>query len=96
MLSLLLRWSALMALGGPEQVLAVWIAAGALSRGAIALPLALLPAARTDGLGVRASSPPVWSIVVALVIAVGIAFALLQIGALPLVGVVLVAAVAVT
>jgi len=95
-LSVLLRWSALTTLAEPEAVLIAWIAAGALSRGAIALPLALLPPARSDGLGVRASSPPAWSIAAALVIAVGIAVALLGIGALPLLVVVLVAAVAVT
>lgn len=95
-LSVLLRWSALAALAEPASVLSIWIAAGALSRGAIALPLALLPPARSDGLGIRAASPPAWSIAAALVIAVAIAIGLLGLGALPLVAAVLVAAMIVT
>lgn len=94
--SSLLRWSAIAALADPKAVLTVWIAAGALSRGVIALPLVLLPPARSDGLGVQAGSPPAWSVAGAVLIAIIIAAGLLGIGALPLVAAALAAAVVVT
>jgi len=96
LLSVLLRWSALSALGEPKFVLAAWIAAGALSRGAIALPLALLPPARPDGLGNRAASPPTWSAILALSFAIGIAAGVLGIGALPLIAAAGISAIMVT
>jgi adenosylcobinamide-GDP ribazoletransferase len=95
-LSLLLRWSALTTLAEPKLVFAAWIAAGALSRGAIAVPLALLPPARADGLGVRAASPPAWSSAAALTLAAVIAVCLLGLGALPLIVAVLATAIVVT
>jgi adenosylcobinamide-GDP ribazoletransferase len=93
-LSFLLRWSALTALAG--QVGPVWIAAGALSRGAIAIPLCFLPAARSDGLGAQAASPPLWSALSAGVIAVAIAILLQQMRAVPMIAVALVSALLVT
>jgi len=93
-LAFLLRWSALAALAG--QVGLVWIAAGALSRGAIAIPLCFLKPARSDGLGVQAASPPWWSVLAAGVIAVTIAILLLHMRALPMIAVVLISALVVT
>ncbi|MBL6936473.1 MAG: adenosylcobinamide-GDP ribazoletransferase [Alphaproteobacteria bacterium] len=93
-LSLLLRWSALVALAAPARVLPVWIAAGALSRAAVALPLMLLPPARSDGLGAQAASPPLWSAATAIVIALAIAAALLRLdAAVPATGAFAVAAI---
>jgi adenosylcobinamide-GDP ribazoletransferase len=77
-MSLLLRWSAIVTIASPERVLPVWIAAGALSRASIAVPLVLLPAVRGDGLGAQASSPPAWSAVAAVAIALALAGALLR------------------
>jgi len=85
---------ALAALAG--QVGLVWIAAGALSRGAIAIPLCFLKPARSDGLGVQAASPPWWSVLAAGVIAVTIAILLLHMRALPMIAVVLISALVVT
>lgn len=82
--SSLLRWSALAAIAEPELVAMAWIAAGALSRGAIALPLVLLRPARSDGLGVQAGSPPPWSLAGAVLIAIGIAASLFGMNALML------------
>jgi adenosylcobinamide-GDP ribazoletransferase len=93
-LSFLLRWSALAALAG--QIVPVWIAAGALSRGAIVIPLFFLPPARSDGLGAQAASPPLWSALAAGVIALTIAILLLHMRALPMIAVVLVCALLVT
>ena len=95
-ISSVLRWSALAALAEPGLVLMVWVAAGALSRGAVALPLMLLPPARSDGLGVQAGSPPVWSVVGAGVIAIVVAGSLLGLMALWLLIAALVAAIMVT
>jgi adenosylcobinamide-GDP ribazoletransferase len=95
-LSFLLRWSALTALGGIEQVGLAWIAAGALSRGILAIPLSLLPPARSDGLGAQAASPPVWSAIGAGIIAIAIALLLLRLRALPLIGTAIVSAFLIT
>ena len=94
--SSLLRWSALAALAEPKLVLTAWVAAGALSRCAIALPLVVLPPARSDGLGVQAASPPAWSVVGAVLIAVGITAAFFGANAWLLTLVALIAAVIVT
>ena len=93
-LSFLLRWSALTALGGQGAL--TWIAAGALSRGVLAIPLTLLPPARSDGLGAQAASPPVWSCLGACVIAIAIALPLLRLHALSLIGTAIVSALLVT
>ena len=95
-LSYLVRWSALVALADPYTVFIVWIAADALSRGSIALPLAFLGPARADGLGVQAASPPSSSAWMAGIIAVAIATALLGLHALPLIAAAVVAAVVVS
>jgi adenosylcobinamide-GDP ribazoletransferase len=95
-LSFLVRWSALSTLAVPHMVFLVWIAAGALSRGAIALPLCLLPPAREDGLGAQAASPPTWSAVGAAVVTIVIALALFGVRGLPLIAVALAAAAIVT
>lgn len=49
-LSTALRWAALAELASPGRVVPALIAAGALSRGALAVPLLALPPARDDGL----------------------------------------------
>jgi adenosylcobinamide-GDP ribazoletransferase len=95
-LSFLVRWSAIAALAIPEKVFLMWIAVDALSRAGIAIPLCLLPPARPDGLGAQAASPPVWSVVVAVVLAIAIAAALIYWHALSLIAVSLVAALVVT
>jgi len=95
-LSFLVRWSALATLAVPQTVFVVWIAAAALSRGALALPLCLLPPAREDGLGAQAAAPPLWSALGAAAIAMAIAAAVLQIRALPLIAVAIVAGSVVT
>ncbi|MEN3949985.1 adenosylcobinamide-GDP ribazoletransferase [Iodidimonas sp. SYSU 1G8] len=61
-LSLGLRAAALAAMA-PPMVLAVWIAAGALARGGALLLLAVLPAAREDGLARSAGAPPLPSLI---------------------------------
>jgi adenosylcobinamide-GDP ribazoletransferase len=95
-LCFLLRWSALTALGGIGQVALTWIAAGALSRGVLAIPLCLLRPARSDGLGAQAASPPLWSAIGAGIIAIAIALVALRQQALPLVGIAMAAALLVT
>ncbi len=95
-LSLLVRWAAIVSLGAPLHVLAVWTAVGALSRAAIAIPLSLLSPARTDGLGAAAAAPPIASVLVAGVIAIASAILLLHGLALLLVVAVLFAALVVT
>ena len=95
-LSFLLRWSAISAIGLPGRVLLTWIAAGALSRAAIAVPLLVLSPARSDGLGVQAAFPPVWSAVTAGLIALVIAVLLLHTGAIVMIAAVLAAALLVT
>jgi adenosylcobinamide-GDP ribazoletransferase len=94
-LALLVRWSALAAIGDPLKVLLIWIAAGAVSRAAIAVPLAL-PPARVDGLGVQAAFPSVRSSAVAALIAIGLSFALLHWAAIPMIGAAIIGAVVVT
>jgi adenosylcobinamide-GDP ribazoletransferase len=91
----LVRWSALAAIADPLRVLLTWIAAGALSRGAIAVPLALSPA-REDGLGAQAAFPPVRSSAVAALIAIGLSLALLHWAAVPMISAAVIGALAVT
>ena len=93
-LAFLVRWSALVAIADPLKVLLIWIAAGALSRGAIAIPLAL-PPARADGLGVQVAFPSVRSTAVAALIAIGLALALLHWAAIPMIGAAIIGATAV-
>jgi adenosylcobinamide-GDP ribazoletransferase len=81
----LVRWSALAAIGDPVRVLLIWTAAGALSRAAIAIPLAL-PPARVDGLGVQAAFPPVRSTAAAALIAITLSLLLVQWAAIPMIG----------
>lgn len=75
-LALILRTGALasLAAAGSGAVLGALVAAGALSRAAAAVALALLPAARSDGLGASQGAVPdrvVWlAVVLALVLAV--------------------------
>lgn len=91
----LVRWSALATLSDAVHVLLTWTAAGALSRAAIALPLAL-PPARVDGLGVQASSPPTWSVATAALIAIALSFAVVQLAAVPMIGAAALGAAAIT
>lgn len=72
-LSLLLRWSAITALleaaaAGGQVVAAVaaLAAAGAVSRTAMVAGLALLPAAKRDGLAAGAGRAPLWTLAVAV------------------------------
>ncbi len=95
-LAFLVRGSALIALGTVQQVGLTWIAAGALSRGFIAIPLCLLRPARNDGLGAQAASPPLWSALGAVVIAIAIAILLLHLHAMPMIVIALLAALLVT
>ncbi len=91
----LVRWSALATIADPVRVLLTWIAAGALSRGAIALPLAL-PPARVDGLGVQAAFPPAWSMATAALIAVVLSLIFVQLAAIPMIGAAALGGVAIT
>lgn len=92
-LAFFLRWAAIPALGDTGFVLRAWIAAGALSRAAIALLLWRLPAARADGLGASAAAPPGWSVAGALLIGLAIAWGALGLASLPLIGATLVTTV---
>ena len=74
-LASLLRVAAITSLASPHVVVLAWIAAGATSRGAAVLLLWALPPARSDGLGVRAASPPRWSVCFALLLTVVISIA---------------------
>lgn len=94
-LSFLLRWSAVVALGAPPHVVTAWIAVGALSRAAMLVPLCFLPPARADGLGVQAASPPTASVIAAVALAIGIAGAAIGWRAVPVGGTILIVAGAV-
>ena len=80
LLSLGLRATALAALGEPEIVARVWIAAAVASRLAIALGLAWLPPARADGLLHHAGRPEPGGVVVAAATGVALTFLLLPWG----------------
>jgi adenosylcobinamide-GDP ribazoletransferase len=95
LLAFLVRWAAIPSLGTPEETLFIWIAAGALSRSSIAIILWCLPPARIDGLGAAAARPPRWSVVAALGIGLSIALVFLDVNAVPLVAITILASVVV-
>ncbi|MEI9997541.1 MAG: adenosylcobinamide-GDP ribazoletransferase [Rhizomicrobium sp.] len=95
-LSFLVRWAALATLAAPATVMTVWIAAGALSRAGIVVPLRLLAPARPDGLGVQAASPPAIAALVAALGALAIAVPVLRWQAAPVILGVLLASLLVT
>jgi adenosylcobinamide-GDP ribazoletransferase len=70
----LIRIAALAAVGGAEGFAGL-AAAAALSRGVAALPMTLLPPARSEGLGYGAGRAPTLAACVALVVAAGLATA---------------------
>jgi adenosylcobinamide-GDP ribazoletransferase len=74
------RAALLAALAAPGGVLLAMVAAGALSRGALAPVMALLPPARMGGLAAAAGTPERTQVVVALAIAWAIAWACLGFG----------------
>jgi adenosylcobinamide-GDP ribazoletransferase len=73
---LLARISALASIGGTATVLAALVVAFAAGRTAIGLPLAILPAARADGLGADAGKPS-WEWVAAAVGLAGLAIVMI-------------------
>lgn len=94
-----LRWSAVLAVlqtAGVEGASAALIVAGALSRAAIPLGMAMLEPARADGLGAAAGRAEAPAVAVGIGLAVAVAWALLPGSALaPLFAVVLMAVLAV-
>ena len=70
--TILVRWAALASLGPVAAALAL-VAAGAVSRGVIAGLVKFLPPARADGMGVVAGNPPLAVVLVAWLLAGGIA-----------------------
>lgn len=69
LLALGLRAAALAEIAEPARVLVAMAAAGALSRGALLLPLRLLPPARADGLAAGLGRPGATPLLAALVLA---------------------------
>jgi adenosylcobinamide-GDP ribazoletransferase len=65
LLSLLLRWSALMALAEPQSVAAALVAAHAAARSLIPAFMRWLPPARTEGLSAAAGLPPPAAVAIA-------------------------------
>jgi adenosylcobinamide-GDP ribazoletransferase len=76
-LSLIVRIAALAALGRPFRVLMALVVAASCGRSAMVVPLYLLRPARPEGLSRMAASPPLGSVVVALVSGPTMAFALM-------------------
>jgi adenosylcobinamide-GDP ribazoletransferase len=81
MLAIAMRGVAMAEIGAPRHVLAAMIAAGALARASIALPLLLLSPARPDGMAAELRATP--SFQAALALLIGIAAAILVLAPLP-------------
>lgn len=77
-LSIALRAAALLALAPSWTTVAIWAAAGALGRASVALVLARLPPARSDGLGTVARSPPFPALAGAWIFAIALTAGLLS------------------
>jgi adenosylcobinamide-GDP ribazoletransferase len=82
-LSLIARWSALMALLPLPGALAILVAVGGLSRAPMAVLMAWLPNARDGGLSHSVGRPEAATAALASVVAFGLAFGLLGAVALP-------------
>jgi adenosylcobinamide-GDP ribazoletransferase len=67
-LSLMVRWSALMAIAGPRAVLITLCVAHAASRASLPTFMRLVPPARSDGLAAQAGRPPQQSAVIAILL----------------------------
>ena len=74
------RIGVIAAVADPLNVIAVLAAAGAISRAALAWPMALVPPARADGMSAFTGVPTVREAAVASVIAAGLALAFLGVG----------------
>ncbi len=81
-LSLLLRWSALAALAASGGAVAALIAAAVLSRAAMLWPMSVLPHARADGLSRLAGRPGRRTLMLAALLALGLALAAVSVAAL--------------
>nr|WP_294518643.1 adenosylcobinamide-GDP ribazoletransferase [uncultured Rhodopila sp.] len=79
LLSVVLRVSAIAALGQPGAVAVGLILAGMLGRSGMILLLVLLRPARADGLGASVARPPFWSVAAGLGLSVAASFALLPV-----------------
>jgi adenosylcobinamide-GDP ribazoletransferase len=86
-MSLLIRFSAIAVIAHPESAL---VTAGVLGRGAMIVPLMLLPPARPDGMGAIVGHPPM--IAAALGLALSAAVAWLVLGGRPAIAAVMAAA----
>lgn len=71
-----LRWAALSGASSVSAGVLVLLVAPVLSRATLPLTLALLPPARTDGLGAGAGRMPGWGVIVAWMLASGLAAAM--------------------
>jgi len=69
-MSILLRWSALLAIAEPRAVTVALIVAHAASRAALPVFMHLVPPARTDGLSSGAGQPPGQSVAAALALGI--------------------------
>jgi adenosylcobinamide-GDP ribazoletransferase len=68
--SIILRWSTLVAIAEPRLVAIAFVVAHAAARAPLPLFMRLLPPARTDGLSVSAGQPPLQSAVIAIALGV--------------------------
>ena len=79
-LSLVARFAVIAAVAEPLAVIALLAAAGAISRAALAWPMALLPPARADGMSAFIGVPTLREALIASVIALGLALISVGIG----------------